>query len=174
MRGSFLRVLGIALLMDLAAYGQSLGDIARENREKQNPVNGSRKQPAVITNDDLGKDPQGNDAQPPAGAPASKKSAHRLSGEQHPLDQRAAKQWKRQILAQEDKIASLQARIDQLNLSIHPAGGAQFEGPSNRYQARQLERVAELHLQLDEQKRKLDEMQEQARHAGIYAPVYDP
>jgi len=31
----FLKILAIALLMDLAAYGQSLGDVARENRDKK-------------------------------------------------------------------------------------------------------------------------------------------
>ena len=97
------------------------------------------------------------------------------SGQQRLAEQRAADQWKRQVLAQKNKMATLQARIDQLNASIRSAGGSvQYEGPSNRYQARQLQRVAQIQLQLDEQKMKLDQMQEAARHAGMHSAVYDP
>jgi hypothetical protein len=46
--------------------------------------------------------------------------------------------------------------------------------PYNRYQAQQLQRVAQIQQQLDEQKRKLDRMQEAARHAGMHTAVYDP
>jgi hypothetical protein len=172
MQRRFLRVLAIALLLELAAYGQSLGDIARENREKQNPGAGSTKQPAVITNDDLGKEP-GDDSKLPART-TSNKADHRPAVEQHPVDQRVAAQWKKQILAQKDKMLTLQARIDQLSALIRPPGTAQFEGPPNRYQTKLLERQAEIQLQLDEEKRKLTEMQEEARRAGMHTAVYDP
>ena len=160
-----LQVLAIGLLIGGAAYGQSLGDIARTNKEKQNAANSPSK---VITNDDLGTDPQGN-TQP---ATSGRKAAH--SAQPHPIDQHAAEQWKRQIVAQQDKVASLQARIDQINSTIHPAGGAQFMEPSNRYKAQQMDRIAEIQLQLDEQKTKLAEMQEEARRAGMHTTVYDP
>jgi len=39
---------------------------------------------------------------------------------------------------------------------------------------RQLQRVAQIQLRLDEQKMKLDQMQEAARHAGMHSAVYDP
>ena len=72
-------------------------------------------------------------------------------------------------------MANLQARVDQLNASIRSSGGSvQYEGPYNRYQARQLQRVAQIQLHLDEQKMKLDQMQEAARHAGMHTAVYDP
>ena len=166
----FFSVLAIALLMGLAAYGQSLADVARANREKQPQANPVAKQPAVITNDDL--DPQGT--APQAIATPGNKAAHVPSGEQHPIDQAAAAQWKRQILAQKERIATLQARIDQLNASIHPVGSAQFDGPTNRSQAQQAQRLAEVQLQLDAQKRKLAEMQDEARRAGMHTTVYDP
>lgn len=133
----------------------------------------------MITNTDLPKDPDADqslgDGPPEAEAAANSKAASHHSAEQRPSDQRAVEQWKKQILAQEDRIANLQARIDQLNASIHPVDrSAQFEGPSNRYQALQLQHVAEIQLQLDGQKRKLAEMQEAARHAGMHTTVYDP
>jgi predicted RNase H-like nuclease (RuvC/YqgF family) len=177
MQRVFLKISAIALLMSSAAYGQSLGDIARANREKQNAENPSAAQPRVITNANLPKDPDANqepaEAQP--GTNASSTAADHRSAQQRLAEQRAADQWKRQILAQKNKMATLQARIDQLNASIRSAGGSvQYEGPYNRHQARQLQRVAQIQLQLDEQKMKLDQMQEAARHAGMHTAVYDP
>lgn len=179
MQRMFLKVLAIALFANLAAYGQSLGDVARENREKQNAAEASGTKPKVITNQDLPQDPQANsrshEAQPAPATAASSRAADYRAAEQLRAEQRATEQWKRQILGQENKIASLRARIDQINRWIHPAGGTvQYVGPYNRYQARQLERVAELQQQLDEQTRKLDAMQEEARHAGMHTSVYDP
>ena len=176
MRRVFLKIFAIALLMSLAAYGQSLGDIARENREKKSEA-ASAAQPKVITNANLPKDPDANQepAEAQSEASASSQAADHRSAQQRLAEQRAADQWKRQILAQENKMATLQARIDQLNASIRSAGGSvQYEGPYNRYQARKLQRVAQIQLQLDEQKMKLDQMQEAARHAGMHSAVYDP
>ena len=168
-----LLVLAIALGVNLAR-GQSLGDIARANREKQNSATPAANQPAVITSDDLeaGTDGKGKDAQHP-GAKVSKVAAHGRA-EQDSIDPRAAAQWKKQIVAQEDKIATLQGKIDELNASIHPAGSAQFNGPYNKYQTTQMQHLADVQLQMDEQKKKLAEMQEEARRAGLHTTVYDP
>jgi predicted RNase H-like nuclease (RuvC/YqgF family) len=177
MQRVFLKISAIALLMSSAAYGQSLGDIARANREKQNAENASAAQPRVITNANLPKDPDANQepAEAQSGASASSTAADHHSAQQRLAEQRAADQWKRQILEQKNRIATLQARIDQLNASIRSTGGSvQYEGPYNRHQARQLQRVAQIQLQLDEQKMKLDQMQEAARHAGMHTAVYDP
>jgi len=189
MQRMFLKVLAMALLMSSAAYGQSLGDIARENREKQSAedASSSAAKPRVITNADLPKNTNPNqgpsEAQPEASAVASGKAADQRaaqrsdqrSAQQRLAEQRAAEQWKRQILAQKNRTASLQARIDQLNASIRSAyGTAQYEGPSSQSQARQLQQMAQIQQQLDEQKRKLADMQEAARRAGMHTAVYDP
>jgi len=176
MRRLSVTICAMALLMSSAAYGQSLGDIARANREKKTE-DASAVQPRVITNANLPKDPDANQepAEAQSGASASSTAADHRSAQQRLAEQRAADQWKRQILAQKNKMATLQARIDQLNASIRSAGGSvQYEGPYNHYQARQLQRVAQIQLQLDEQKMKLDQMQEAARHAGMHSAVYDP
>jgi predicted RNase H-like nuclease (RuvC/YqgF family) len=176
MQRIFLTTFAIALLMNSSAYGQSLGDVARENRGKKTE-NAPAAQPKVITNADLSKDPDANQepAEAQSEASASNQAAEHRSAQQRLAEQRAADQWKRQILAQKNKMATLQARIDQLNASIRSAGGSvQYEGPTNRYQARQLHRVAQVQLQLDEQKMKFDQMQEAARHAGMHSAVYDP
>jgi hypothetical protein len=176
MRRLSVTICAMALLMSSAAYGQSLGDIARANREKKTE-DASAAQPKVITNANLPKDPDADQkpAEAQSGASASSTTADHRSAQRRLAEQRAADQWKRQILAQKNKMATLQARIDQLNASIHSAGGSvQYEGPYDRYQARQLRRVEQDQLQLDEQKIKLDQMQEAARHGGMHSAVYDP
>jgi len=172
-RKSFLSILAVALLTGGVAYGQSLADVARANRERQNADDASKK-PVVITTDDLTPEPHSDPAPSPAHAKTSGKTSRDLSQPLTGVDERAAAQWRRQILAQKDKVTALQAQIDQLNARIHPAGSAQFEGPSSRNQARQQEHVAEIQLQLDEQKKKLAELQEEARRAGMHTAVYDP
>jgi len=182
MQRMFFKMLAIALLISSVAYAQSLGDIASENREKKQAEDASGVQPKIIRNKDLPKDPDANQEPPQAksgasaaSSPADHSSADLRSAQQRLAEQRAADQWKRQILAQKNKMATLQARIDQLHASIQSANGTvQTEGPYTRYQARQLQRVSRIQQQLDEQKSKLDEMQEAARHAGMHTAVYDP
>ena len=87
--------------------------------------------------------------------------------------QRGGEQWRQQIQERENRIASMQARIDQMNASVH-SGGMSGQGPRNRYQSQQAERAAEMQMRLDEQKRKLEQMQDAARHAGMHTQVYDP
>jgi hypothetical protein len=176
MSHKFLLVLAIGLGVNVAAHGQSLGDIARANREKQTAANLAATQPAVITSDDLEPGARvgssGKDALHPAGT-AGKKAVHEPA-QPDAIDPRAAAQWKKQILAEKDKIATLQARADEINALIHPAGSAQFNGPYNKYQTTQMQRLADVQLQLDEQKKKLTEMQDEARRAGMHTTVYDP
>lgn len=171
MSHKFLVVLAFALVVN-SAQGQSLGDIARANREKQGATTPATSQPAVITSDDL---EAGSDGKAPQRPPAkvSKVAAH-AGGVEGAIDPRVAAQWKKQIVAQQDRIATLQGKIDDLNASIHPAGSAQFNGPYNKYQTTQMQRLADVQLQMDEQKKKLAEMQEEARKAGMHTTVYDP
>jgi len=209
-----MRIVSIALvlLISTAAFGQSLGDVARENREekeKQKAASASAAQPRVITNKDLPQDPEQTEDGPQT-APSSKANdtdqataensaenpvarqpldhqhiavrrvaeqrvSERRVAERKLPEQRAAEQWKRQILAQKHKLANLQARIDQLSASIQAANGStQYEGPNGRAQARQLQRIAQIQLQIDQQKITLLEMQEAARRAGMHTVVYDP
>ncbi len=193
-RTAFFEILAITFLMNLFALGQSLGEVARKNREKQKAADGSSSTTApkvitnkVITNNDLPKDPetQGpHDAQPLANNDGAQTIANRRKADraaeqrferQRLAEHRAADQWKRQIVEQKNKMANLQARIDQLNASIRMENGStQYEGPNGRGQARQMALVAQAQLQLNEQRRRLIEMQEAARRAGMHTVVYDP
>lgn len=177
-----------SVLESVTAYGQSLADVARQNQQQQAARASSGTSPKVITNVDLPKDADGNKSatangviSPPIASPsdaASRKAAsqHRLAdqrlADRRLEEQRAAEQWKRQIVAQKNKVATLQARADQFHMAMqHANGTAQTEVLPNRYQARQFMQVR---MQLNEQKRKLDQMQDAARHAGMHTLVYDP
>src|SRR5208337_200764 len=78
MQRMFWSSLAIALLMSPATYGQSLGDTARENRDKKQAEEATGTAPKVITNKDLPKDPNANPDSPgtksEAGAPLSSAS----------------------------------------------------------------------------------------------------
>ncbi len=186
----FLTVLATLLFAIPAAYGQSLGDVARENREQK--ASNASPPPKVITNKTLPKDPDA-DANSSTGesqtqaqtepSPANVESS-RQTARQPAAERRAAERWKQRILAQENTIANLRLRVDRLKASIHfvdPNNYYPYDSNSayaglaeNRYQARQLERLAQMQQQLDQQKKKLEDMQEAARHAGMHTAVYDP
>ncbi|MGB9232879.1 MAG: hypothetical protein WCC04_00565 [Terriglobales bacterium] len=167
--------------------GQSLGEIARENQEKKAAGSSTTTPPKVITNADLPKN-AGGDADPvnqnqnPAAKPPNS-AASRKAAQQRVAEQRAAEQWKKNILAQESVVANLQGRVDRLRARIH------FADPGNPYssgigyygglaynaqEAREMERLHEMEDQLNQQKKKLEQMQEAARHAGMHTTVYDP
>jgi hypothetical protein len=183
MQRTFLKILAIALLTSLTAYGQSLGDIARENRDKQAADEASGVKPVVITNKDLPATPampEHDDSTPMTGVSGNGKAFSRplsdqRQAQQDSAGQRIGEQWRGRIEAQQSRIANLQARIDQLNAAIHATGGTvQYDQPYSRGEAMALQRVAQLQYQLEEQKRKLYAMQDAARHSGMHTSIYDP
>ncbi|MGA7755993.1 MAG: hypothetical protein WCB05_24405 [Candidatus Sulfotelmatobacter sp.] len=183
---TFTKGFAIALLLSAASFGQSgqsLGDIARANREKQSAQEASGVTPRVITNKDLPAAPpaveEASSSQPMTTVSGVQRSfegraSNQRFDEKSLAEQRAGEQWRSRIQEQQDRIAGIQARIDHLNASLHPAGSAQYEGPYNRYQAIQMERLAQMQEMLDQQTRRLSAMQEAARHAGMHTTVYDP
>ena len=181
----FPAVLAILFFAIPAAYCQSLGDVARENREKK-AIEPSATPPKVITNASLPKDPDADassstDESETQAVPSSADVvSSKRAAEQRAAEQRAAQQWKRRILAQQNTIANLRVRVDKLKASINfmnPYSGDYTNYDTyayNRYQARQLERLAQLQQQLAQQRTKLEDMQEAARKAGMHSVIYDP
>ncbi|HSZ62898.1 MAG TPA: hypothetical protein VK828_13935 [Terriglobales bacterium] len=175
MRRVGLRIFSGVLLIGSVAYGQSLGDVARENREKKQAnaasASGSSKpKPKVITDDNLparvvaSSSETERDIKPVA--TAGGQSAGRLSAEE----------WKSRILAQKNAIAAQQAQIDKLNESIRCVTASLYTNgiQHNENQAKKQESVAQMQQQLEEQKKTLAQMQEAARQAGMGSAVYDP
>ena len=169
MRRTELKILSIALLMSSVAYGQSLGDVARENREKQKAkAASSPAKPKVITNESL---PGAPEAAPPESEGKMKPALPTI-----PSGGQSAEQWKSLILAQKNAIAAQQAQIDKLNDSIHFVTASLFSNgiQYNEYQAKKQDAVARMQQQLEEQEKNLAQMQEAARQAGMGSAVYDP
>ena len=134
----------------------------------------------MITNKDLGEGPEGSPEarleqrgfaangrglERPAADPFSGNPDRRLQ-QQSLQEQHAGEQWRRQILEQKNAVDNLQARIDHINAAIRSEGESA--------QGRQAERLSLLQGQLDEHKRKLEQMQDAARRAGMHTTVYDP
>jgi len=171
-----------------SASSQSLGEIARKNQEKKSAAGSSTTAPKVITNADLPKDPDGYTG-PPASpdqsaSPSPENAAEsRRTAQQRAAQQRAAEQWRQQILAQKNRVAILQQRVARLRARIHfvDPGNPYASDPSywaglayNAQETRLMERLHDMEVQLSQQKHKLEDMQEAARHAGMHTNVYDP
>jgi len=152
-----------------AALGQSLGDVARQTRQKEKARGKAAKK--VVTNEDL---PESPDLSPAEHETVGKYQAATPSyGSSSGM---SAEQWKSSILEQKNRIATLQAQMDKLNGSIRfveanaYVNGVQY----NQYQVRKQQQVANLQTQVAEQKKKLEEMQVAAKKAGMGSAVYDP
>jgi hypothetical protein len=151
--------------------GDSLGDVARANRAKEQSQQAAAF-PKVITNQDLTSDasdaPEKDSSAPKTKTSGLKKADH--SADQRPsnrAEQRINEQWKARIEDQENRIADLQARIDHVNASIRTAvGTAHYDTPASRTHAIEMERLANLQQTLTQEKRKLEQMQDAARRAG--------
>ncbi|MGA9966306.1 MAG: hypothetical protein WBQ10_14000 [Terriglobales bacterium] len=160
---------GVVLFFLANSYGQSLGDVAREQRQKQ--AKDAHTERKVLTNEDL----------PARTEPESTTSVSTDEHDTTPAapasnDAHAAEQWKAKIETQRNSIATLQLQIDRLNSSIH------FAGPNcvancvqyNEGQIRKQDEVERMQKQLDQQKKQLEDMQESARKAGLGSSVYEP
>jgi len=178
----FLSATAILLLAAtcLSQDAPSLGDLARQQRQKQAKADPSKtaKAPKVITNEELPSHSS------PAGALAASdtqnSSTGASSGNRETASADAGKlppdQWKSQIQQQKSQIAALQHEADELNDSIHFLGAncvANCVQWNERQQEKQHE-VEQLRAQVEEQKKRLDDMQESARKQGYGSSVYDP
>lgn len=171
MRRIALPLLPIALLLSSVGSGQSLGDVARENRAKQKAKDASSAaKPKVITNENLPANPDAD------AGPREIDGKMTAVSPKTPSGSRSAEQWKQQILAQKSVVANLQAQIDKVNDSIHfVVANEYYNGVQyNQHQVKKQEKVAQMQQQLEEQKKILAELQEAARRAGMGSAVYDP
>ncbi len=156
----------IAGLLVAESVAQSLGDVAREQRDKAKITTTPSTSKKVITNEDIPEhsdesdDPiRGDDYVPPA------------TNNRH-----SAAQWKSAILQQKTAIAALQKNVDQMKGSIHFIEANAFRN-GVQYNQRQMHKqqdAEQMQKQLDAMKRGLEEMQDGARRAGFGNAVYDP
>ncbi|HEV3513651.1 MAG TPA: hypothetical protein VGS05_18220 [Candidatus Sulfotelmatobacter sp.] len=167
----------------LAQDSQSIADVARQTRQKQQqqaaaasdaangPADPSAKVPAkaahVYTNDEI-PEHTGPDVNSSPRTPAGTRENYK-GGKQ------SAEQWKSQIRQLKNNIASLHRQIDNIQNSVRFAGGNYERHVLYNDRQRQKEQQVEnLKSQLDQQQKRLEDMQEQARHQGYSSAVYDP
>jgi Ni/Co efflux regulator RcnB len=166
-----------AVCLGQSSDGQSLGDVARKQRQKQQAKDTQTQPKKVITNEDL---PANSDSSSGfGGASSSARAKPAEPNYQPPSDgptEASAARWKTMIQAQKDTVASLQDRIEKLNSSIRfVQSNLYYNGVEyNEMQRRKQLEVEQLSKQLEQQKQKLQEMQGAARKAGFGSAVYDP
>jgi len=160
------RVLLLVGLVAVISFGQSLGDVAREQRQKQQAKN-AQADKKVVTNEDL---PEHPDAEQSTSNPQSANPDPDLS------EKKPAEQWKQEIQAQKQSVANLQAEMDRLNSSIHFAPGNCVRNcvQWNEHQVQKQDEAQRMQAELEQQKKKLDNMQEAARKQGYGNSVYEP
>jgi predicted RNase H-like nuclease (RuvC/YqgF family) len=154
----------IAGLLMADCFGQSLGEVAKQERDKPKIANTSNK---VITNEDI---PESSD-------PSDQTPARPDSYVPPPTnDKRTAAQWKAAILRQKSAISGLQKNVDRLRGSIHFIEANRYRNgvQYNQSQMQKQQDAEQMQKQLDALKRGLEEMQESARHLGLGSAVYDP
>lgn len=175
------RLLLVSAMLLLAgfAFGQepSLGDVARQQRRKQlsKPANAAVR---VVTNEDIPERPDAS-ADPSKESDGDKgeepKEEH-SSAASEPRKAESAAEWKARILAQKTVVTAQQEQVERLRDSIHfveanrYVNGVQY----NEQQHRKQIQLGQMESQLEQQKKKLADMQESARRAGFGNSVYDP
>lgn len=173
-KSCWLLVLSLAVVWipAAAAQDQSLGDVARQQRSDESA---RTRYARVVTDEDMPSHPAADAPEQidSTGEPEDEPSASDTSAE---AVRAKGEQWKAKIRAQKNTVAAMQSQLDRLNASIHfveanrYSNGVQF----NQHQLRRQQEARQMQKQLDEQKKKLEDMRESARHEGFGNKVYDP
>jgi hypothetical protein len=129
----------------------------------------------ILTNDDIASCPDSAATVAPAPETNDAK-ASAADRSARPSPKVSAEHWKSQIQAQKTVVSSLQAEIDRLNGSVHFVEADLYVNGAvhNQHQAAKQQEVERLQSQLQEQKKKLEEMQDSARKEGYGSSVYEP
>jgi len=169
----FLAALSLIVATACAQDSPSLGDLARQQRQQkeQSKTAGKDAKPTkVITNEEL----PGHSVMAAGSVLSAEGTAQPAASSEGP--KQPAEQWKSQILAQKNQIATMQSQVDDLNESIRfaPANCVANCVAWNEHQKEKQQQVERMQAQLEDMKKHLDEMQESARKQGYGSSVYDP
>jgi hypothetical protein len=152
-----------------AQDSSSLGDLARQQRQQKEQSKATPKDPKaskIITNEEMPSNTE------PQSVRAASKGNHDTLPAAQDEPKQTAEHWKSQIIAQKNQIATLQRQIDELSESIRFAP-ANCVGWNERQREKQ-QRAESMHSQLDEEKRRLEDLQDSARRQSYGSSVYDP
>jgi hypothetical protein len=158
----------ILVLLASVNLAQSLGDVARQQRQKQQAKdpNAAHK---IVTNEEIPESPDASTPDDGQGTPDSSAPASTAG-------KKSAEQWKTEIQARKARIAALQNQVAKLNDSDHfveanrYANGVQY----NQHQLKKQQEAQRMQKQLDGEKKQLEDAQESARKAGFGTAVFDP
>jgi hypothetical protein len=173
----------------LGQDSQSLGDLARQTRQRTQQIDAqaaaqSAAQPAdagaqtqaphVITNHVITNDELPDHAEL---AVASLSGAHTPTAARETssyTNSTSAEQWRSQIQAQKRSVASLERQINSANDENVPRNCRRGCGQWNARQQERQNQAQGLRAQLQEEQKRLDEMEDSARKQGFGSAVYDP
>ena len=161
----------VVFLFCVSGYGQSLGDVAREQRQKQQAKD-PKATPKVVTNEEIPESPDASSTSSDDTEAASESSAPAAPS----AGKKTAEQWKAEIEVRKARIAALQSHVEKLNDSVHFVeanryyNGVQY----NQYQLKKQQEAQRLQKQLDSEKKSLGDAQDAARKAGFGSAIYDP
>jgi len=174
-------VLITVVFLGLLALGQdspSLGDVARQARQHKQEKDAKSKaaqdakESKVITNEQM---PERSDL-----AARAARAGDENRGVAEPSAPNGAKlsaeQWKSQIKEQENRVHTQEAELNKLNDSIHFAPGNCVYNcvQWNEAQKGKQNRAERMQTALEEEKKRLEDMQESARQQGYGSSVYEP
>jgi hypothetical protein len=159
----------------LFAQETSLGDLGRQQRGKQKAKSGMSAA-RVITDDDMPKRPDAPMQSENAKEDEKDERAPNRDSRSPAPNSQSAEYWKAQILIQKRSVSAQQEQVNQFRESIHfveanrYVNGAQY----NEQQRRRQIQLDQMEKQLEQQKKRLADMQDSARKAGFGNSVYDP
>jgi predicted RNase H-like nuclease (RuvC/YqgF family) len=174
------KLLVISAIVSLSLHargqdGQSLGDVARQtrqqNQKKDAPDGQAPKTTKVFNNDEMpasGRDSGESTARDPRRPSNTSTRASTVKP--------SAEQWRSRILALKNAINAAQSEIERVTASIHSAspGCTQNCVTGDERVLEKLLKVDQMRTQLENQKQRLQGMQESARRQGYGNAVYDP
>jgi hypothetical protein len=177
------RAPGLAFLvvaLATSAFGQtsasqSLGDLARKQKQKQQAKEGQTSAKKVVTNEDIPEHPE--EVSDSSATSSSSDEGHSDLGAPAARDVlRTGDQWKAAIQQQKNAVAELRNHIGKLQDSIHFVEANRYRNGMeyNKVQVEKQKEVQRLQGQLDEYQKSLEQMQESARKAGFGSSVWDP
>jgi len=166
---------GLLAALAYAQDSQSLGDAARQARQQKQAKEAKSKTapdaqpPKVITNEQIPEHPEL--------APKTAKDGNPRDTTPSFYDGKlSAEQWKSTIQKQQEVVHNQEADLNKLKDSIQFAPGncvyncAQW----NQAQREKQDRAERMQRALDEYKKQLETMQENAREQGYGSSVYEP
>jgi len=163
-------VVALCVLLTFAgsAYSQSLGEVARRTRQKEKTRTKTAKK--VITNEEIPESPNPTQATVEAEARAESGTSSGAAAPQ------TAREWRSAILMQKDRVETMQAHINKVNASIHFVDANAYVNAAeyNLYQIKKQQEVKHMQTELDEEQKKLVQLQEAARKEGMGTSVYEP